>query len=45
MADAHYLKGLGYLGKGKRSAAADEFEKALELDAFHPGAGNQLSWM
>jgi len=45
MADAHYLTGLGYLGKDEQAAARREFEKALELDAFHSGAGNRLAEM
>ncbi|MBN2289421.1 MAG: DUF5107 domain-containing protein [Candidatus Glassbacteria bacterium] len=45
MADAHYLMGLGYLGKGDRAAAGGEFRKALELDAYHSGASAQLSQM
>ena len=45
MADAHYLIGLGHLGKAEPETARQEFEKALELDAYHSGAGNQLSQM
>ncbi len=45
MADAHYLMGLGCLGKQDRAAARREFEKALELDTYHSGAGNQLAQM
>lgn len=35
MAAAHYLRGLGYLGKGNPSEAAAEFDKALELNPNH----------
>ena len=34
-----------YLGKEDRAAARREFEQALELDAFHIGAGNRLGEM
>ena len=34
-ASAHYILGLGYLGKGQRSAAKDEFAKTVELDVSH----------
>ncbi|MFB0566046.1 MAG: DUF5107 domain-containing protein [Candidatus Aminicenantaceae bacterium] len=42
-ANAHYLLGLGYLGKGKQKEARAEFEKALELNINHKGARRQLS--
>jgi tetratricopeptide (TPR) repeat protein len=34
-ASAHYILGLGYLGKGERSAARSEFEKTVALDVSH----------
>jgi len=45
MADAHYLMGLGYLGKGEREKARLEFEKALKLNVNHRKARTQLSMM
>lgn len=42
-ANAHYLLGLGYLGKGKRAEAEVEFKRALELNVNHIGARKQLS--
>jgi len=42
-ANAHYLLGLGYLGKERRAEAEAEFKKALELDGNHTGARKQLS--
>ena len=42
MADAHYLIGLGYLGKGELQKAEEQFEKAVELDLDHVWARNQL---
>ncbi|MFC1738618.1 DUF5107 domain-containing protein [Planctomycetota bacterium] len=42
MASAHYLAGLGYLGKGTKTEAKAEFEKALELNANHLWAAAQL---
>jgi len=41
-AQAHYLLGLGYLGKGKRNEAKAEFEKALQLNSNHFKAKHQL---
>ena len=32
---AHYILGLGYLGKGQRSAARSEFERTVALDVSH----------
>jgi tetratricopeptide (TPR) repeat protein len=34
-ASAHYILGLGYLGKGERIAARSEFEKTVALDVSH----------
>ncbi len=34
-ASAHYILGLGCLGKGKRSEARSEFEKTVALDVSH----------
>ena len=42
MASAHYLVGLGYMGKGIKDQAKAEFEKALELNANHLWAATQL---
>jgi tetratricopeptide (TPR) repeat protein len=41
-AQAHYLIGLGQLGKGDWPAAKAEFQKAIELDASHLGARTML---
>lgn len=41
-AEAHYLIGLGYLGKGNKEEARAEFKKALELNINHSGAKRQL---
>jgi tetratricopeptide (TPR) repeat protein len=42
-ANAHYLLGLGYLGKGRKAEAKEEFEKALRLNVNHFKAKKQLS--
>jgi len=42
MASAHYLVGLGYIGKGIEDDAKVEFDKALELNANHLWAVAQL---
>ena len=42
-ADAHYLIGLGYLGKGETARATAEFQTALRLNANHLGATVQLA--
>ena len=34
-ASAHYVLGLGYLGRGQRSEARNEFEKTVALDVSH----------
>ena len=34
-ASAHYILGLGYLGKGQNEDARIEFEKAVELNVSH----------
>ncbi len=43
LADAHYVIGLGYLGKGKTKKAKEQFEQALELNVNHLWAQAQLS--
>ncbi|MCX6577448.1 MAG: DUF5107 domain-containing protein [Candidatus Aminicenantes bacterium] len=42
-AQAYYLLGLGYLGKGRKTEARAEFEKALSLNINHVGARRQLA--
>jgi len=42
-ADAHYALGLGYLGKGQRNKARDEFEQAVNLNVSHVWAKAQLA--
>ena len=44
-AEAHYLLGLGYLGRGDRKQARAEFEKALALNITHRRAGKILAAM
>jgi len=44
-ANAHYLLGLGCLGKGKKSEARAQFEKALELNLNHLWAKQQMIWL
>ena len=41
-ADAHYLMGLGFLGKGRKERAKAEFAAALALNANHVWAKKQL---
>jgi len=41
--EAHYLMGLGYLGKGRREYARRELQKALELNVNHLGAVTHLA--
>lgn len=41
-AEAHYLIGLGCLGKGNKEEARAEFKKALELNINHSSAKRQL---
>jgi tetratricopeptide (TPR) repeat protein len=41
-AQAHFLLGLGYQGKGQKAEARAEFEKALDLNICHVGAARQL---
>jgi len=36
-AQAHFLIGLGYLGKGQKVEAAAEFAAAYEMNPYHPG--------
>ena len=43
LADAHYLIGLGNLGKGETAKARVEFREALQLNVNHLGAAIQLS--
>ncbi|GAG27248.1 unnamed protein product, partial [marine sediment metagenome] len=43
MAHAHYLVGLGLLGKGQREQARAEFVEALDLDVNHLWARRQLA--
>jgi len=43
LANAHYLVGLGNLGKGDTAKARVEFQEALKLDVNHLGATAQLS--
>ena len=42
-ADAHYLMGLGNLGKGEPAKAKAEFQAAKELNVNHLGATTQLA--
>ena len=44
MADAHYLLGLGYLGKGEKAKAKSEFQLSVGLDMNHLWASRQLEW-
>jgi hypothetical protein len=43
LADAHYLIGLGNLGKGETAKARDEFQAALKVNVNHLGATTQLA--
>jgi tetratricopeptide (TPR) repeat protein len=43
MADAHYLMGLGYLGRNMCSEAIKEFEEVLKLNRNHVGAKMHLN--
>ena len=43
LADAHYLIGLGNLGKGETAKAQVEFQAVLKLNVNHLGATTQLS--
>jgi tetratricopeptide (TPR) repeat protein len=45
MANAHYLIGLGNLGKGQTNKAREEFQQALKVDINHLGATAQLMAM
>jgi tetratricopeptide (TPR) repeat protein len=42
LANAHYLVGLGNLGKGETAKARAEFREAVKLDVNHLGATTQL---
>jgi len=44
-ARAHYIMGLGHLGRGDRAKAKSEFEKALELDINHTWTAARLAKM
>ena len=44
-AQAHYLLGLGHLGKGEAAEARKEFEKALELNYGLTGAARLLDFV
>jgi len=43
LAEAHYLMGLGNLGKGDTAKARGEFQAALAQNVNHLGATTQLS--
>jgi tetratricopeptide (TPR) repeat protein len=43
LADAHFLIGLGNLGKGETAKAREEFQAALKLNVNHLGATAQLA--
>ena len=43
LADAHYLIGLGNLGKGETAKAREEFQSVLGLNVNHLGATTQLA--
>ena len=42
-AQAHYVAGLGYLGRNEKNRAKDAFAQALTLDAFHLAAKSRLA--
>jgi len=42
-ANSHYIRGLGYLGKGIQAKARAEFQEALKLNINHLWAGVHLS--
>jgi tetratricopeptide (TPR) repeat protein len=42
-AQAYYLSGLGYLGKGSKAKAKAEFNKVVELNMYHVRAKAQLA--
>jgi tetratricopeptide (TPR) repeat protein len=44
-AQAHYLLGLGYLGRGKKDEARTQFKKSLEMNINHIWAKQQLAWL
>ena len=44
-ANAHYLLGLGYLGKQNQREARAQFQKAVELNINHLWAKQYLEWM
>lgn len=44
-AQAHYLLGLGNLGRGDKEEARVQFEKSLELNINHLWAKKQLAWL
>jgi tetratricopeptide (TPR) repeat protein len=43
LAEAHYLIGLGHLGKGEKGEAKAEFEQALKVNPNHTWAAGRLS--
>jgi tetratricopeptide (TPR) repeat protein len=45
LAHAHYLLGLGHLGKGSKAEAKAEFEQVLKLNPNHIGAKARLGEM
>jgi Tfp pilus assembly protein PilF len=45
LAHAHYLLGLGHLGKGIKAEAKAEFEQVLKLNPNHIGAQARLGEM
>jgi tetratricopeptide (TPR) repeat protein len=44
-ANAHYLLGLGYLGREDKEQARVQFKKSLELNINHLWAKLQLAWL
>ncbi len=44
-AQAHYLLGLGYLGRGDEEEARTQFKKSLEMNLNHLWAKQQLVWL
>ncbi len=43
LARAHYLQGLGFLGKGQTESGKREFQKVLAINASHLGARGRLA--
>lgn len=44
-AQAHYLLGLGYQGRGDKEQARTQFKKSLEMNINHIWAKQQLTWL